>query len=167
MEKRLTAEELQNFLNENPDIRAIDMLIPDTSGVARGKRIAIDGANKLYKDGVRLPRSTYLLDTTGQNCADTMDYGANDGDPDRPCFGISGTLSRVPWAAEGRAQIMASMYDDSGVPFFGDPRNVLKEVIKHFDDMGLKPVVAVELEFYLLANELGPDGRAKLATSAS
>lgn len=167
MEKRLTAEELQQFLADNPDIKGIDMLIPDTCGIARGKRVAIDGASKLYKDGVRLPKSTYLLDSLGQNCEDTMKYGAHDGDPDLPCFGISGTLSRVPWAAEGRAQVMASMFEDEGDPFFGDPRDALKKAMKPLNDMGLTPVVAVELEFYLLSNEMTADGHAQVATSQS
>ncbi len=167
MENRLTAEELNQFLNENPEVKGIDMLIPDANGVIRGKRVAVEGASKLYKDGVRLPKSTYLLDAIGRNCEDTMHYGAHDGDPDLPCFGVSGTLAIVPWAAEGRAQVIASMHEDDGTAFFGDPRHVLTTALKPLKDMGLTPVVAVELEFYILANELDSSGHAQLATSDS
>lgn len=167
MENRLTKEELDKFLADNPDIKGIDMLIPDANGVIRGKRVAIEGVSKLYKDGVRLPKSTYVLDATGQNCESTMLYGANDGDPDLPCFGVPNTLSRVPWAAEPRAQIIASMHEDDGQNFFGDPRHVLKTALKPLEAMGLTAVVAVELEFYILANELDANGNAQLAFSDS
>ncbi|WP_420547589.1 glutamine synthetase family protein [Curvivirga sp.] len=167
MGKRITKEELEKFLKKHPDIQSIDMMIPDVNGVLRGKRVTIEGATKLYEDGIRLPRSIYLMDTTGQNCEETTSYGSSDGDPDLPCFGISDTLSIVPWAAEPRAQIMASMYDDNGEAFFGDPRKILQNAIQPFTDMGLKPVVAVELEFYILSNEQDANGRAKLAISNS
>ena len=164
MADRITSEEIQSFLDANPDITGIDMLIPDANGILRGKRIGRESAHKFAKDGVRIPYSTYLLDTTGQNCL-TLPYGSQDGDPDHACFGISGTLSRVPWAELNTAQIIASMENDEGNPFFGDPRNVLQNAMKPLLEMGLTPVVAVELEFYLLDQRLDRQGMAKIARS--
>lgn len=166
MANRITVQEIQDFLNKHPDITGIDMLVPDANGVFRGKRIGRETAHKLADDGIRLPFSTYLLDTTGQNCT-TIPYGSQDGDPDYACFGISGTLQMVPWAARPTGQVIASMFDDDGNPFFGDPRHILKTAMKPLTDMGLTPVVAVELEFYLLDKELTPSGRAQQAHSAS
>ena len=164
MANRITAEEMQQFLDANPDITGIDMMIPDANGVLRGKRIGAESAMKLVTEGIRMPFSTYLLDTTGQNC-ETLPYGGNDGDPDLPVFGVSGTMARVPWATLNTAQIIGTMQEDDGQPFFGDPRNVLLNALKPLSDMGLTPVVAVELEFYLLDTEMTPDGYAQVAKS--
>src|ERR1700740_1610426 len=42
------------------------------------------------------------------------------------------------------------MHDLEGEPFFADPREVLANVVRKFDDMGLTICAAFELEFYLL-----------------
>ena len=166
MTEKLTEQEVDAFFSAHPDATGIDMLIPDLSGVLRGKRIARDGVSKLYKDGVRLPRSSYLLDTTGQNC-ETLEYGSRDTDPDFPCFGIAGTLQPVPWAEAPAGQVIASMVNEDGSPMFCDPRQVLAKAMSPLTEMGLTPVVALELEFYLLDNRLGRDGIARLAKSES
>ena len=164
MAERITAPEIQEFLDKHPEITGIDMLVPDGNGILRGKRIGRESALKLATTGVRLPFSTYLLDSTGQNCA-TLPYGSSDGDPDHACFGVSGTLNPVPWAELNTAQIIATMEDDAGDPFFGDPRNVLKKAMAPLLEMGLQPVVAVELEFYLLDRKLDRNGMARVARS--
>ncbi|RED49923.1 glutamine synthetase family protein [Aestuariispira insulae] len=164
MADRINAAEMQEFLDQNPDVTGIDMLIPDANGVMRGKRIGVESAMKLVTEGVRMPFSTYFLDTTGQNC-ETLPYGTNDGDPDLPVFGVSGTISQVPWATLNTAQIIGTMEEDDGRPFFGDPRNVLRKALEPLSKMGLTPVVAVELEFYLLDTEMTPDGYAQVAQS--
>jgi glutamine synthetase len=43
--------------------------------------------------------------------------------------------------------------------FAANPREVLRRVLQRFTDQGLTPVVAVELEFYLLDGQLTVDGR--------
>lgn len=166
MTDRLTSAEVEAFLRNHPEITGIDMLVPDTCGIFRGKRIGIDSIDKLFTEGVRLPGSTYLLDATGQNC-DTIPYGSTDGDPDYPCFGIAGTLKKVPWARTGVGQIMATMYNDNGDPFFADPRHIVAKAAKPLSEMGLTPVIAIELEFYLLDKELDERGIARIARSSS
>jgi glutamine synthetase len=51
---------------------------------------------------------------------------------------------------EGVAQIQVSMADHDGRPFFGDPRHVLEQVVQRFTELGLRPVVALEVEFYVV-----------------
>jgi glutamine synthetase len=67
----------------------------------------------------------------------------------------------VPWRDEDVAQIQVSMRDHDGSPFYGDPRHVLIDVLKRFRDLKLTPVIAIELEFYLLDTERTIDGRAQ------
>ena len=68
----------------------------------------------------------------------------------------------VPWYAEPTAQIIHDAYDHKGaiVPF--SPRAVLKRVLGLFEDAGLAPVVAPELEFFLV--EQSADANAPLVT---
>jgi glutamine synthetase len=154
---RADPAELEEFLSARPDITGIDMLVPDMCCVLRGKRIARDSAAKLVRDGVRLPGSIYLLDTTGQNCL-TIPYGTTDGDPDFACFAAAGTLKPVPWAGPTLGQCLASMVEDDGTPHFADPRQIVERAAAPLREMGLTPVLALELEFYLVEPPRGRHG---------
>lgn len=162
MSEILRAAEVEAFLSAHPDATGIDMVLPDMCGIPRGKRIGTEAAAKLHRDGVQMPGSTYLLDATGRNC-ETLTFGTSDGDPDYPCFGVAGTLTEVPWARRKTGQVLASMQHRDGSPWFADPRHVLRAAARSLADMGLTPVTAIELEFYLLDAEPGPDGRPRPA----
>jgi glutamine synthetase len=53
------------------------------------------------------------------------------------------------------------MLDHDGGPFYGDPRHVLDAVLEHYAARGWHPVIAVELEFYLVDVERTPEGLAQ------
>ncbi len=151
-------EELKAYLAEHPQTEYVDGILVDLCGIIRGKRYPIADAAKLYSSGLQLCESVYLLDVTGAN-TDPAGRGFTDGDPDGTLFPIPGTLVPVPWADTPRAQVLMTMTDPDGAPAPVDPRNVAQRVLSRFDRMGLKPVVAFELEFYLLDQTRGPDGR--------
>ncbi len=147
----------KEFFSTNADIEAIEAFVVDVNGVPRGKSLPSSSEYKLYKDGMRLPRSIYAVDIWGR---DVLPAGlvAETGDNDGICFPVEGTLHRVPFLEAPTAQVLLSMRDARGEPFFGDPRNVLSRVLERYRAAGLKPVVALELEFYLLdskRNEYG------------
>jgi glutamine synthetase len=78
--------------------------------------------------------------------------GTGDGDPDGTAWPLAGTLVRVPWARRPMAQLQLELRgagDDA--PLWWDPRVVLAEMIARCRAAGLHPVVACELEFYLIA----------------
>ena len=50
------------------------------------------------------------------------------------------------------------MVDEDGAPFDVEPRNVLNRLWQQLRQRGLFPVVAVELEFYLLDRKRDADG---------
>lgn len=161
------ASEPDAFLSQHPDIVAVDMLVPDMNGILRGKQLARTYLGKLYDDdGVRLPGSIYLLDSSGQNVT-TYDYGTSDGDPDYYCYAVPTLLAPVPWSKRPTAQVLASMYDGDGNPFFADPRHVLARVIGRLSELGLTPVIAIEYEFYLLDGEAAAQGTIRPAASPS
>ncbi|MGF7162302.1 glutamine synthetase [Rhodoligotrophos appendicifer] len=161
------ATEAETFLAAHPEILAVDMLITDMNGILRGKQLARNYLGKLYDDdGVRLPGSIFLLDSTGANVL-TYDYGTRDGDPDYYCYAVPGLLAPVPWSKRPTAQVLASMYHDDGTPFFADPRHVLSRTLDRLAEIGLKPVIAIEYEFYILDGEAAAQGVYRPAASPS
>lgn len=151
-------DEARDFLARHPDIDSIDLLLSDLNGVPRGKRIPRDNLEKAYLNGINLPGSVFALDITG-NTIEATGLGLDTGDRDFVCRPVAGTLMPTPWLRNGRhAQLLMSMHDDDDSPFFADPRSVLARQIRRLADAGLKAVVALELEFYLVdrqRNELG------------
>ena len=151
--------EIAVLRRSHPATRFIDVLLADLCGIPRGKRITIDEADSLFRGGFVLPGSMFALDVLGGTIQDTG-LGFDEGDADRSCLPIPGTLMPVPWRGdEGVAQIQTTMRDHDGSPFFGDPRHVLARVLERFTALRLTPVVAVELEFYLLDPERTAAGR--------
>ena len=139
----------EQFLRDNPGITAIDALFADVNGIIRGKRIAPETLPKIFAGGFQIPASTALLDVTGDD-NDPLGMSITKGDPDVSARPVSGSLVPVPWADKPLAQVMVSLFNDDGSPFAFDPRHILASVIARFDALGLKPVVALEQEFYLL-----------------
>ena len=104
----------------------------------------------------------FALDVLGGTIQETG-LGFDEGDADRrlpadrrhaayPCRGAATKASR---------RSRSSMRDHDGSPFFGDPRHVLASVLEAFRALRLTPVVAIELEFYLLDPERTSDGRVQ------
>jgi glutamine synthetase len=56
----------------------------------------------------------------------------------------------VPWSVRPMAQALFRMHNNDGSPWFADPRTVLERAVAPIKKMGIKIVMATELEFYLL-----------------
>ncbi|NBB82126.1 MAG: glutamine synthetase [Alphaproteobacteria bacterium] len=152
--------EVARFRAAHPDIRQVDALIPDSCGVLRGKKMPAEKLDALATEGVGFPGSLYATDIAGDTVEETG-LGFADGDADRTCVPVPGTLYPVPWAERPTGQILLSMRGGDGAPFFADPRAVLTRVVDRLRADGLHAVVAIELEFYLLDRQPGPDGRPR------
>ena len=149
--------EADAFLAAHPDLVSVDMLIPDMSGILRGKQLVRDAMPKLYTEGVRLPASNYLLDWTGQSVP-PIGYGTDDGDPDWYCMAVPGTLKLAPWAKRKTAQVLTSMVNEAGEPHFADPRHLVSKMKASLAELGLRAVVAIEYEFYLIDQQAAAEG---------
>ncbi|MFT3762156.1 MAG: glutamine synthetase family protein [Pseudoxanthomonas sp.] len=139
-------------------LEQIDLLLPDMNGLLRGKRVTRDALEKVYADGVCLPMSLIGTDITG-NTVEETGLGYDIGDEDRICRPVPGSLRPVPWSPRPAAQLLLAMEDGRSGPFEANPREVLKRVLDRYASRGLKPVVAVELEFYLFDRLPDADGR--------
>ena len=148
--------EVQAFLEANHDIAAVQLVITDANGVGRGKNIAREELAALYASGRNVACSILSLDVTGEDVEGTglvWDVG----DADQCCRPVAGSLCRAPWLQRPTAQVLGTMFELDGRPAKADPRHVLAAVIARCEAAGFTPVVAVELEFYLL--ERAADGR--------
>jgi glutamine synthetase len=156
---RASESMLERFLADHPHIRFFDAFVNDLNTVERGKRIDRAGIAAVFKRGMPLPGSMFALDIEG-GTVESTGLGFSDGDADRPCLPIAGSLVPVPWAAaDGVAQVQLTMHEHDGTPFFGDPRHLLAGVLEKFTRLGLTPVVAIEYEFYLV--DLQRDARGQ------
>jgi len=143
-----TVEEARAFLARVPEATHVDAIFIDLCGRARGKRYPIRDLEKLYESGLQIPLTIYLLDVTGA-MSDPMGRGFEDGDPDGRAYPIAGTLAPALWNTPPRAQVLMTLMEGSQ-PAMVEPRNVLRHVLERFAPLGLKPVVAFEIEFYLI-----------------
>ena len=103
--------ELESFLAAHPDIGHFDAFLNDINTVERGKRLDRKGMEKAYASGMLLPGSMFALDVLGGTIQETG-LGFDEGDADRSCLPIAGTLLPVPWLGDtGVAQVQVAMYD--------------------------------------------------------
>jgi glutamine synthetase len=129
-------------------LSTVDLILPDLAGIARGKRLRADAFEAAIETGLTFPSSVYGTDASGKN-VDASGLIWEEGDADRPCLIDWPTLAPAPWR-DGGAQVLAGLGDHAGGPFFADPRATLASVAGRFRSLGLRPVCALELEFYLL-----------------
>jgi glutamine synthetase len=128
----------------------IDLMLCDLNAVLRGKWLPASEVSKLVGGKVRLPLSTYAPNIFGFELPETG-LGIVQGDPDGTLIPIAGTLKPVPWAEGNVAQVLVEMYEIGGPVTTLSPRQILQNTLDKFEAKGLSPVVASELEFYVLA----------------
>jgi glutamine synthetase len=129
----------------------VECVIPDLSGIARGK--AMPATKFAIQSHFYLPNSIFFQTITG-GWADIPGLGYTE--PDmilRPDFS---TATAAPWTKDATLQVIHDATDIEGRPIGLSPRNVLKRVVAHFREQGWTPVVAPEMEFYLVARNIDP-----------
>ena len=147
---RAAPEEATEFLARNPDIRHIQMMLVDNNGVLRGKSLRPFELPALYAQGRPLPSSMAALTLHGDD-ADNTGLLWEVGDMDCIAFPVPGTLVRTPWLAAPTAQVLVMFDPERGMPAAAaDPRLLALRVIERLRARRMNPVLAVELEFYLL-----------------
>ncbi len=143
------AQAIQQWLDDH-HITEVECLIPDMTGLARGKIVPRHKYNPA--EGLRLPEAVLSMTVTG-------DYPEQDftavSDPDMRLIPDASTIRPVPWAKEPTAQIIHDCVNFDGSDADLAPRNVLKRILKLYEQQGLSAIVAPEMEFYLV--EVQPD----------
>ena len=146
-------EVIKDWLKQH-QISEVECLVPDMTGNARGK--FIPAHQFLGRGEPRLPESIMIQTVTGEYSDEHWDFVAPT-DADMILKPDASTLRVVPWAREPTAQIIHDCYTTDNKPHPLSTRNVLRQVLQLYAEAGLKPVVAPEVEFYLVKKNLDPD----------
>ena len=133
----------------------LEAFVVDVNGIARGKWVPAERIDEVMRKGVALPRSVYALDVWG---CDVPEAGLciGTGDPDGICMPVEGSLLPVSWLVRPTTQVLLRMLQQDGTPFYADPRQVLARVASIFAETNLTPVMATELEFYIIDRRRTP-----------
>ncbi|MTI15735.1 glutamine synthetase [Rhodobacteraceae bacterium RKSG542] len=136
-------------------IEDIECIVPDLSGVARGKMMPTE---KFFSSAaMSMPSSIFAQTISGDYPEDDDWFQHTPTDGDLSFLPDLKTLTIVPWETDPTAQIIHDAYTKDGQPYETSPRNVLKKVISLYEKEGWKPIVAPEVEFYLVKPNKDPD----------
>ena len=142
---------MKDWIEQN-QITEVECIVPDLAGAARGK---IMPASKFTDSTVlRMPQSVFMQSVTGEY--PDIYESLNPVDTDMELHPDPYTIRMLPWAREPSAQVIHDCYDMQGQPIETSPRQVMRRVLDLYKAEGWKPVVAPELEFYLLQPNLDP-----------
>ncbi len=145
----------EEWIGQNK-ISEVECLVADMSGTARGKILPpkkfLQGNRSR---GLRIPEEVFTLTINGRYTSDTK--AVSDSAIDIYMQGDADTIRFVPWYTEPTAQVICDAFHLNGAPVEISPRHVLKRVLDLYKEKGWKPIVAPELEFYLVKKNLDPD----------
>ncbi|MCR8723063.1 glutamine synthetase family protein [Frigidibacter sp. ROC022] len=141
----------QRYL-EGRRLDEVECIVADLSGIARGK--AMPASKFARQTHFYLPNSIFLQTITG-DWADDAESGYTE--PDMVLTPDFSTASAAPWTADITLQVIHDIHDQAGVPVPIAPRNVLKRVVALYNEIGLDPIVAPEMEFFLVARNIDPN----------
>jgi glutamine synthetase len=136
-------------------IEDIECITPDQAGVARGKMMPTKKFTS--NTSLALPSAVFMATISGRYPEDGNGFVYPEDDGDLKLVPDLSTLSVVPWEDDPTAQVICDLVhqDGRGVEFA--PRNVLKKVVAVYKALGYRPVVAPEIEFYLVRKNPDPD----------
>ena len=166
-------KELINWLEANA-ITEVECLVSDMAGIPRGKIVPVKKfKSAIQEQNLRLPEYVFGQMVTGDYVDSEILRETNS---DIILVPDASGVRFVPWYKEPTAQVIHdAIYHDGSVVDVA-PRQVLKNVIAKFEELGLKPIIAPELEFFLVRKEsesdtplsppIGKSGRAEMAPQA-
>ncbi|QPO09884.1 MULTISPECIES: glutamine synthetase family protein [Sulfitobacter] len=137
---------------EGKRLDEVECIIPDLPGIARGK--AVPATKFARQEYFHLPDSIFYQTITGE----WGDAAGADGfiEKDMILRPDISTATAAPWTGDWTLQVIHDAFDRDGNPVEYSPRNVLKRVVDLYRVQGWEPVVAPEMEFFLVARNLDP-----------
>ncbi|RUV84563.1 glutamine synthetase [Mesorhizobium sp. M5C.F.Ca.IN.020.14.1.1] len=136
-------------------IEDIECITPDQAGVARGKMMP---SKKFTSNtSLALPSAVFMTTISGGYPEDGNGFHYPEDDGDLKLMPDLSTLTVVPWEEDPTAAVICDLVHQDGRSVEFTPRNVLKRVLDAYGKRGLKPVVAPEIEFYLVRKNPDPD----------
>lgn len=142
---------------ESEGIRTVIIASPDLNGRLMGRRVPVERFPTVLKNGVDISSCVYGWDLEqGLELIDADVFpitGMHNGVKDVTLKVDLNTLRRAAWL-ENVAICFADPYDpETGEALSLSPRVILKNELAKYEDLGIKPMMGTELEFYLFNNE--------------
>lgn len=129
------------------NISEVECVFPTINATLRGK--VMRGQDFAKGNELRIARAVILQTINGEYCNEHV-IGATDNDTIlKPDYS---TFKQLPWA-KNRGWVLHDCMNFDGTPSEHAPRNVLKKVLAQYAALGLQPVVAPEIEFYLFKRD--------------
>jgi glutamine synthetase len=129
-------------------------LCPTWQAAPRGKVLPAD---KIGSEDIKMPEAVFSQTVSGFYIKDEN----NQEDRDMLLVPDATTLRPVPWASDPVASVFLDCYRRDGSQVSKSPRTVLRNVLAKFEARGWIPVVAPEVEFYLLSPHTDPNAAAE------
>ncbi len=142
----------QSYL-EGRRLDEVECIISDLPGIARGK--AMPASKFARQKYFHLPDSIFYQTITG-DWSEAADESTGFIERDMILVPDMSTATAAPWTADWTLQVIHDAQDGDGIPIGAAPRNVLKRVVAQYTKMGLTPIVAPEMEFFLVARNIDP-----------
>ena len=138
-------------------VTEVECIVPDMNGVQRGKVLPAGKFLSGVKDGtLRIPGSVFSVTINGEY-PDGVGHIVPVFDPDQVMVPDPDTICEAPGFKTPTAYVIADAFDRDGMPVDIAPRMILKKVLKLYTDKGWRPVIAPEVEFYLVSRNTDPD----------
>jgi glutamine synthetase len=151
----MSQAKFEDYLSNNK-ISEVECLVADMNGTARGKILPPKKFLKGHRSkGLRVPEEVFTLTINGRFVSDTE--AVSDSAIDIYMQPDVDTIRMVPWYSEPTAQVICDAYHLNDEPVTISPRHVLRRILQLYKDKGWKPVIAPELEFYLVKKNIDPD----------
>jgi glutamine synthetase len=136
-------------------VHTVEIGTPDIHGHLRGKRVPVDRFfATTVTGGVHIADAIFVMDIVNdlpENEFINMDSGYLD------ChFGVDADTGRILTHRPGYALMFADSFDKNHQPHFLAPRSLLAAQIERCRALGIEPVMATELEFYLCTPDWEP-----------
>jgi glutamine synthetase len=147
---------LSSWITEH-GVGEVECIIPDMNGVQRGKVLPAKKFLGSLKDNtLRIPGSIFTVTINGEYPED-IGHIIPEYDPDQIMVPDPSTICEAPGYTTPTAYVICDAFDQAGEPIAIAPRMILKRVLKLYEDKGWKPIVAPEVEFYLVSKNIDPD----------
>jgi glutamine synthetase len=127
----------------------------DPHGASRAKAVTVPAFIAALDAGYNINVATTTLDSANARTFASFTRGGGmgldemTGSPNLTIVPDPATFRTLPWAP-GVGWILCDEYFNSGVPFHFSPRQVLRRQLRQLADRGMRLVLGLEVEWYLL-----------------
>lgn len=149
-------DSIEAFLKEHK-IDEVECLVPDMAGIARGKILpAAKFVQGMRSNGLRIPEGVFVQTVNGRYPDDESSV-ISPAVQDVYLLPDPETIRIVPWYSEPTAQVICDAFFLEGGPVDISSRHLLRRILALYEEKGWRPVIAPELEFFLVDVNTDPD----------